>query len=99
MQNLSGRHIHVDNIHGPVLIALTDDLLEVPENKARDCPQCGAKTWAGSRFCRACRWDFDRAAIKRFHPAKLLALSATLNVTTAALLLCQAAPSFLRWSL
>lgn len=96
MQNLSGRHIHVDNIHGPVLIALADDLLEVPEDKARDCPQCGAKTWAGSRFCRACRWDFDRAALKRFHPVKLLALSASINVATAALLLWQAVGSFLR---
>jgi len=96
MQELHGQNVHVGSIHGPVLIAVTDDLVDVPEDKARDCPQCGARTWAGSRFCRACHWDFDRAALKRFHAVKLLALSASLNVVSAALLLWQVAPSFLR---
>lgn len=99
MRDLSGRHIHVDSIHGPVLIAITENLPDVPDEKARECPQCGVKTWAGSRFCRSCNWDFDRAALSRFHPVKLLALSATLNAVTAALLLWHVAASFIRWSI
>lgn len=96
MQDASGHPLHVDTINGPVLIAVADELIDVPEHKARDCPQCGTKTWAGSRFCRSCKWDFDKASIQRFHPVKLLALSASMNLFTAALLLRQTYESFLR---
>jgi hypothetical protein len=46
--------------------------LEVPENRSRICPQCGHETWAETRWCKHCVYDFDRAAIKRCHPVKLL---------------------------
>lgn len=96
MQKISGRPLRIDSIQGPVLIAITDDIAEVPADKSRECPQCGAQTWAGSRFCRSCKWDFDRAALKRIHPAKLLLLSAALNVAAAAMLVWRAGESFLR---
>lgn len=96
MQKFSGQPLHVDSIHGPVLIAITDDLAEVPQDKARECPQCGSQTWAGSRFCRSCSWDFERAALKRIHPVKLLLLSALLNLVTAAMLVWRVGESFLR---
>jgi len=96
MQEIEGRHIHVDNISGPVLLAVVKEQDAIPPEKARDCPQCGEKAWAESRFCWSCRWDFDAATIQRFHPTKLLAISIVLNIVSAALLLVLSALSFMR---
>lgn len=60
---------------------------EIPDEHGRDCPQCGNRTWAGSRFCWHCRWDFDKAQLRRFHPSKLLMVSAALNLVQVFLLL------------
>lgn len=60
---------------------------EIPDERGRDCPQCGHRAWADSRFCWHCRWDFDKAALARFHPRKLLMLSAALNLVQVFLLL------------
>lgn len=51
----------------------------IPEGDGRPCPQCHQIAWNKSRYCWHCNFDFDRATIRRFHPAKLLCISAALN--------------------
>lgn len=50
--------------------------VEVPEGHSRICPQCGHETWADTRWCKHCVYDFDRALVRRWHPIKLLWLAA-----------------------
>lgn len=60
---------------------------EIPDEHGRDCPQCLNRTWARSRYCWHCKFDFDRAKIARFHPSKLLCVSVLLNLAQVLLLL------------
>lgn len=60
---------------------------EIHDEHARDCPQCGERAWAQSRFCWHCKFDFDRAQLPRIHPTKLLCISVLLNVVQVVLLL------------
>lgn len=46
---------------------------DIPDGKGRPCPQCEVTAWAASRWCWHCKFDFDRAAIPRFHPTKVCA--------------------------
>ncbi len=55
----------------------------IPPGQGKTCPQCSATTWRRSRWCIHCGFDFDRRALPRWHPAKLLLASLLGN-----LLLC-----------
>ena len=49
--------------------------VDVPEGRSRVCPQCNHETWADTRWCKHCVYDFDRAEVLRWHPVKLLWLA------------------------
>lgn len=69
-------------------VQLPPEAPDIPEGKGRPCPQCGRTAWALSRWCWHCKFDFDRAAIPRFHPVKiafcaLIALASSLATVLA----------------
>jgi len=61
--------------------------LEVPEDRSRVCPQCGHETWAETRWCKHCVYDFDRSQLDRCHPKKLIWLLAAVVVLQAGTIL------------
>lgn len=74
------------HIEGDAYFLISQAQPEIPAEKARPCPQCLHATWAASRWCWNCKFDFDRAVLARCHPTQLLliALAAT-NLILAAL--------------
>lgn len=61
--------------------------LEVPADRSRICPQCGHETWAETRWCKHCVYDFDRAQLEWCHPKKLIwLLSSVVAVQAGAIL-------------
>lgn len=82
-------HVEIPDAQN-VIILNASPAPKIPHAKARTCPQCGRDAWAESRYCWHCKFDFDKAALPPCHPAKLLLLSASLNLVAAALLLARA---------
>lgn len=56
---------------------------DIPAGKGRPCPQCNKVAWAASRWCWHCQFDFDRAAMPRFHPTKVCACALVAIVSSA----------------
>lgn len=81
--------LHIEHIHGDaffVALQVSPALPDIPDEQARDCPQCHRPTWRLSRWCIHCQFDFDRASLPRFHPTKLLALSLLVNLALCTIL-------------
>lgn len=79
--------VHIETATGDnFFVALTQAEPEIPDGLGRECPQCGRLAWARSRWCWHCRFDFDRAALARFHPSKLLFISTLTNAALCVML-------------
>lgn len=77
--------ITIENFSGTgVFATIVESTPEIPDEFARQCPQCSKTTWKLSRWCWNCKFDFDRATMHFCHPIKLLYLSTSLNVATCA---------------
>ncbi len=85
--------VQIDQIHGDAFFVVNTSPAAtapnptappfIPPGQGKPCPQCSATTWRRSRWCIHCGFDFDRRALPRWHPAKLLWASMAAN-----LLLC-----------
>lgn len=81
--------LHIDQFKGRLIVVERRERPDIPEGKGRSCPQCGECAWRESRFCWNCQFDFDRDAIPRLHPKKLLLVAISINVIVlAVVVLC-----------
>lgn len=69
-----------EKVAGHVIVVEQRQQPDIPEGKGRVCPQCHRVAWKQSRFCWHCDYDFDRAAIPRWHPKKLLLVAVFINL-------------------
>lgn len=75
----------IERVERDAFFLLARQKPNIPPDRRRPCPQCGEDAWAQSRWCWNCKWDFDRAALPRIHPTKLLALMLIVNITLVAI--------------
>ena len=87
--------VHVDEIQGDAVFVLASHEPDIPEGAGRDCPQCKRIAWGKSRFCWHCDFDFDRAAIPKIHPTKVVWVAMFLNAVLALAAGFHVAASFL----
>ena len=73
--------LHIEKFKGRLVVVERLERPEIPEGKGRPCPQCGETAWLRSRFCWHCHFDFDRAALPRCHPRKLLLVAVCINLS------------------
>ena len=71
--------LNIDQVGNLIVVERRIDP-QIPDGKGRRCPQCRRIAWVDSRFCWNCKFDFDRAAIPRCHPKKLLFVSVSINL-------------------
>jgi hypothetical protein len=81
--NSPASQVRIENFHGDGYFIQTAEPIapSIPVGADRLCPQCGRETFARARWCwyRDCAHDFDRAAIPRINPSKLLWISTLAN--------------------
>lgn len=80
IEHIEGDTFIVVHNHGP------EAAPDIPDGQGRLCPQCARDTWRRSRWCMHCQYDFERCALPRLHPSKLLALSLIANLCLCMLL-------------
>lgn len=73
--------IHIGTWTGNVHMTLPQPL-EIPEAKARPCPQCELPAWANTRWCPHCGYDFN----VKHYPHRVKIMAALLALAVAALL-------------
>ncbi len=53
------------SISGDATIIVGESPPKIPPSAGRECPQCERFTWAKSRLCRHCGFDFEHRCAKR----------------------------------
>jgi hypothetical protein len=64
-QQQLGAKLSIDHIGRDAFFLIASGRPDIPDAHGRDCPQCGFRAWANSRFCWHCRWDFERLALAK----------------------------------
>ncbi len=75
MDNQPPPEVVIEQWTGDIHISLGQADPEIPHGSSRVCPQCDRYTWKRSRWCWYCKFDFDRAALAKLHPTKVLAVA------------------------
>lgn len=67
-----------------IVISTTQAQPSIPDEKARNCPQCGKRAWLMTRHCWHCGFDFGRRCKTAL--ARITFLAAVANLAAAGLL-------------
>lgn len=82
----TGQEFYVHTHDGDIIvISTTQAQPSIPDDKARNCPQCGKRAWLMTRHCWHCGYDFGRRCKTAL--ARVTFLAAVANLAAVVLLL------------